>query len=73
MIGCEVCNPLAGMGHNLLVHTVLEIFLLVGIEEEVETGEIAEGGVFGERGALLGTEAREELVMQVADFLLSDR
>ena len=42
MIGGEICNPLAGMGHNLLVHTVLEIFLLVSVEEKIEACEIAE-------------------------------
>ena len=46
MIGRKVGNPLTGMGDNLLVHTVLEIFLLVGIEEQIKTGQVAEGGVF---------------------------
>ena len=61
------------MGHNLLIHTVLEIFLLMGIEEQVKTGQIAEASEFWEGSALLGTEAREELVVQVADLLLCDR
>ena len=38
MIGREVCNPLAWMGHNLLIHTVLEVFLLVCVEEQIKTG-----------------------------------
>ena len=73
VISSEISNPLAGMGHNLLIHTVLEIFLLMGVEEQVKTGQVAEASVFWDGCALLGTEAREELVVQVADLLLCDR
>ena len=50
--GREIGHPSAWMLDNLPVDTVFVIFLLVGVQEEIQTGEVAERDEFSERGAL---------------------
>jgi len=52
------------------VHAILEILLHVCIEEEIQAGNIAEGDVLSEGGALLVAKRFEQLEMQVTDFFL---
>lgn len=56
--------------HNVRVHAILEILLHVCIEEEIQAGNIAEGDVLSEGGALLVAKRFEQLEMQVTDFFL---
>ena len=72
MIRCKVSHPLRWVFYYLLVHAVLKVFLHVRVDEEVQTGKIAEGDVLGQTCALLVPQRLEQLVMQVADLLLRD-
>ena len=68
----EVSHPDARTSDHLLVYAILIVFLLMRVEEEVETGQIAEAHKLCERRALLVSQRLEELVVQVADLLLCD-
>ena len=73
MCHSEVCDPDARACDHLLVHTVLVVFLLVSVQEKVQTGEVAERDELGERRPLLVPQRLEELVVEVAYLFLRDR
>jgi len=66
-------HPLVGTLDHVHVDTVLEVFLLEGIREEVQACKVGERDEFGEGGALTLAKSCEQFEMQVADFLLGDR
>ena len=73
MLTRESGKPLVRVADDLLVDAVFVVFLSLRIEEEVETGKVAEAHVLGQAGALLLPERCKELVVKVADLALSDR
>jgi len=48
VLGHERRDPLVGVLLYVRVHTVLQILLHVCVEEQVETGDVAEGDVLSE-------------------------
>ena len=68
----ESRKPLVRVADDLLVDAVFVVFLSLRIEEEVETGEVAEAHVLCQARALLLLERCKELVVKVADLALSD-
>jgi len=52
----EVGEPRVGLGHDILVHTVFEVLLLMSVEEEIETGEVTERDILAQTGTLLEAE-----------------
>ena len=59
MGGGVVGHPVFRVGNNLLHNTILIVFLLHGIEEQIDTGEVAESCIFCNRSALFGSQRLE--------------
>jgi hypothetical protein len=48
MVRDEGRCPLVWIVNHIFVHTVFEVFLLVRIEEKIQTGEVTKGGEFSD-------------------------
>ena len=68
----ELSDPDARASYHFLVHTVLKVFLLVRVKEQVQTGKVTKANKFGQGASLLVSERLEQFVVQVADLFLCD-
>ena len=68
----ELCDPDTWASNHFLVHTVLKVFLLMRVKEQVKTGKVTEADEFGQGASLLVSERLEQFVVQVANLLLCD-
>jgi len=72
MVCHKLSNPLIWLLHYVHIDTVLVVFLLEGIEEQVETGEVGERNEFSDWCALFLSKRFEQFEVKVAHFLLCD-